>query len=79
MPVIQQVSSAILHRSKYKTKSFDDALKETFGDDQLFGGKCQESRYQRKVAIVSTYGTGQEAVIMTNYNRPQRNAEPGRS
>ena len=79
MPVIQQVSSAILHRSKYKTKPFDNVLEGTFGDDLLFGGKCEESRYQRKVAIVSTYGTGQEAVIMANYNRPQRNAELGRS
>jgi hypothetical protein len=72
------MASVVLKRSKYKTEPFNDALREHFGEDQLFGGKCPERRYQRKVAVVSTSGTGQEAVILANYNRPQRDAEPSR-
>jgi len=78
VPGVQQVVSGLFHTSKYKGGPFNDALRRTFGDDQLFGGKSEERRYQRKVAIVSTYGTGQEAVILANYNRPQRTAELGK-
>lgn len=75
---VQQVASGIFHTSKYKTEPFNETLRRTFGDDQLFGGRSEERRYQRKVAIVSTYGTGQEAVILANYNRPQRTEELGK-
>jgi len=78
VPGIQQIASGVFHTSKYKTEPFNDILRETFGDDQLFGGRSEERRYQRKVAIVSTYGTGQEAVILANYNHPQREAELGK-
>lgn len=50
---------------------------KAFDADQLFGGVCEEPRYQRKVAVVSTLETSQRAVILTNYNRPQREQEPG--
>ncbi|KAF8852713.1 hypothetical protein BDZ45DRAFT_807214 [Acephala macrosclerotiorum] len=76
MPAVRQITSTIFHTSKYKTKPFDEVLKEAFGHDQLFGGKCEEPKYQRKVAVVSTYGTGHQAVILTNYNRPKKVAEP---
>jgi hypothetical protein len=76
-PVAQQLKSFIFRKGKYKTAPLDGILTETFGEDRLFGGKCEEARYQRKVAVVSTYGTGSEAVILTNYNRAQRNSEPG--
>jgi len=66
------------HKGKYKTRPYRDALKDAFNEkDQLFGGICEEARYQRKVAVVSTSETGQRAVILTNYNRLQRDAEPG--
>lgn len=76
VPVLEQVTT-FAHKGKYKTRPFIDALKEAFDKDQLFGGVCEEPRYQRKVAVVSTIETNQRAVILTNYNRPQREAEPG--
>jgi hypothetical protein len=76
---LQRVASVFLNRSKYKTEPFNHILRENFGEDRLFGGKSEERRYRRKVAVVSTYGTGQEAVIMTNYNRLQRGLEAGKS
>ena len=76
VPVLEQLTT-LNHNGKYKTRPFKEALKEAFQDDQLFGGVCEDARYQRKVAVVSTSETGQRAVILTNYNRLQREAEPG--
>lgn len=78
VPLFEQLAT-LNHKGKYKTKPFREALKESFNDDQLFGGVCEEARYQRKVAVVSTSETGQRAVILTNYTRLQRDAEPGMS
>lgn len=76
--VAQQLKGLISRKGKYKTTPLEEILRETFGDDdRLFGGECDEPRYQRKVAVVSTYGTGSGAVILTNYNRAQRASEPG--
>jgi hypothetical protein len=77
IPGVQQVTN-FFQKAKYRTKPFEIALKELFCEDQLFGGACEEQRYQRKVAVVSTCGTGQKAVLLTNYNRAQRDAEPGK-
>jgi patatin-like phospholipase/acyl hydrolase len=77
VPVLEQLTTLSHKSSKYKTRPLKEALKEAFQDDQLFGGVCEDARYQRKVAVVSTSETGQRAVILTNYNRLQREAEPG--
>ena len=78
IPLFEQATT-LNHKGKYKTRPFREALKDAFNEDQLFGGRCEgaETRYQRKVAVVSTSETGQRAVILTNYNRSQRDVEPG--
>jgi hypothetical protein len=74
--VLEQLTT-FNHKGKYKTKPFKAALQKCFNEDQLFGGFCGEARYQRKVAVVSVSETGQQAVILTNYNRLRRGPEPG--
>jgi hypothetical protein len=76
VPLFEQLTT-LNHKGKYKTKPFKAALQKCFNEDQLFGGVCDEARYQRKVAVVSVSETGQHAVILTNYNRLRRGAEPG--
>jgi len=80
VPLLEQITT-FNHKGKYKTRPFTDALKAVFNEDSLFGGRCEEgeARYQRKVGVVATSETGQRAVILTNYNRSQRDAEPGMS
>ncbi|OAL40290.1 hypothetical protein AYO20_00026 [Fonsecaea nubica] len=64
------------HGSKYRTTPLHRVLQESFGDDLLFGGKSNAARYSTKVAVVSTSGTGNRALIMANYNR-QQTSDPG--
>ncbi|KIX92900.1 uncharacterized protein Z520_11376 [Fonsecaea multimorphosa CBS 102226] len=64
------------HGSKYRTTPLHRVLKESFGDDLLFGGRSDAARYTTKVAVVSTSGTGNRALIMANYNR-QQTSDPG--
>jgi hypothetical protein len=66
------------HKSRYKTKPFEETLRKTFEEDLLFGGHCDTERYQRKVAVVSALNPGRRAAILTNYNRPQRESAPGK-
>lgn len=58
------------HRSKYRNKPFEKALRETFYDKPLFGGQDILEGYMIKVAITSTTCVDQQPVIFTNYNRP---------
>jgi len=57
---------------KYKTRPFEETLKETFGEKYLFGGRLSEdaSQYNTKVALTSTTGTGTTPLVLSNYNRP---------
>ncbi|OAP64799.1 hypothetical protein AYL99_00771 [Fonsecaea erecta] len=64
------------HGSKYRTTPLHEVLQESFGDDLLFGGRSTAARYATKVAVVSTSGTGNRALIMANYNR-QQTSDPG--
>lgn len=60
------------HRSAYKTRPFEIALRDVFGhEDDLFGGFSQSKCYARHVAVTTTTGLGSEARILTNYNRPK--------
>ncbi|KAF2012508.1 hypothetical protein BU24DRAFT_442957 [Aaosphaeria arxii CBS 175.79] len=58
-----------LGKTKYRTQPLDDALKECFGNEALFGGELHTPRSGRKVAVTSATETGEQAVIFTNYNR----------
>jgi hypothetical protein len=57
--------------TKYKTSPIEEALQESLGSELLFGGSHDEaSSYFAKVAITATTETGDQAVLFTNYNRP---------
>lgn len=58
--------------SKFKTAPLQKALCSILGEQRLFGGKQAEGKaYSPKVAVMSTSGTGHEAVVLTNYSRPE--------
>jgi hypothetical protein len=58
--------------TKYKTRAIEDALQEAFSDECLFGGKHDaSSSYYIKVAVTATTETGDQPVILTNYNRQE--------
>lgn len=57
--------------SKYRTRPLVQALQTSFKDDYLFGGTHEGyNNYRTKVALTSTSETGDQAVILANYNRP---------
>lgn len=58
------------HGSKYKTTPLRDALRTTFGDDQLFGSRRKDHCvYNTQVAVTATSGAGEKALILANYSR----------
>lgn len=65
--------------SKYKTKPFEEALKATFSvsDQPLFGGQHSHQHSSIKVAVTSTTEIGESALLLTNYNRPQKIDDEG--
>lgn len=68
---LKQIETAI-HRSKYKTRPFEAALQDAFGQDQaLFGGQYVES-FMNKVAVTSTTEVDQQQVVLANYNREEQ-------
>lgn len=75
-PVLGKLAT-LNHKSKWRTKPFEDILRKTFEEDLLFGGNCDTARYQRKVGVVSALNPGRRAVVLTNYNRLQRESAPG--
>jgi len=74
-----QTVAFVHHRSIYKTRPFVAALKEAFGDGRLFGGHAHSSSYQTKVAVTSVSDSGQNAVLISNYNRVQAPEDLGKS
>lgn len=72
-PVLEKISMTY-HGSMYKTKPFEALLKERFEEGPLFGGKTNSSEMVTKVAVTSTTVIAQQAVILTNYNRPDPNS-----
>lgn len=73
IPVLESIYK---HKGKYKTKIFVDGLQDLFGNSQLlFGGKSDRQRFRRNVAVMSTTEAGQKAVVLSNYNRPSKDAE----
>jgi len=61
-----------LGTSKYRTRPLEEALKSYFKDEQIFGGLHETPKsHARKVAVTAACETGEQAVIFTNYNRPE--------
>ena len=58
------------HHSKYETQPLQEALIETFGEDQyLFGGRrSNPGSMDIKVAVTATSAAG-NPVVLANYNR----------
>ncbi len=65
--------SMVNHGSVYKTRPLESILKSILGnDDLLFGGQKSRCPRHARVAVTSTEETSKrQAVILTNYNRPQ--------
>lgn len=70
-PVLEQLA-VLNHGSMYKTRPFEDLLKERFEKDRLlFGGANDRWEMLTKVAVTSTVSVDQHAVLISNYNRPE--------
>lgn len=62
-------------KRKYRTRPLEEVLIENFKDEPIFGGVHETSAsYFRKVAVTASCETGEQAVIFTNYNRPDDDA-----
>lgn len=67
--VLEQLAT-LQHGSKYKTRSFHQSLRESLGEDPLFGGrKHRNSDHAIKVAVTSTSATGKQPYVLANYSR----------
>jgi hypothetical protein len=59
-----------LGTNKYRTQPIEEALRECFKDETMFGGVRETPLPSaRKVAVTSATETAEQAVIFTNYNR----------
>ncbi|KAI1374503.1 hypothetical protein F4677DRAFT_426368 [Hypoxylon crocopeplum] len=63
--------SSLYHGSVYKTQPFENALKRSFSDRNLFGGVQSRNESPVRVAVTSTTSLGHQAVVFSNYNRPE--------
>ena len=56
--------------TKYRTKPLEEALRDAFKAETLFGGHREIPPAGRcKVVVTSAKDTAEQAVIFTNYNR----------
>ena len=70
---LSQVTT-LKHGSKYKTQPLQSALREVFDREQLYGGpRKAHYEYDTKVAVTTTSGTGQRAIVLANYSRQEEN------
>lgn len=61
------------HKSLYKTKPLEDALKSAFGSDGLLYGKATpDSSMDIRVAVMSTHAIEKRSVVLSNYNTEGR-------
>ena len=57
-------------RSKYNTKKLHDILKQTFGDEKLYGHVPNDTVLRdTKVCVTTTSGTAESAIAIGNYTR----------
>lgn len=72
-----QALATLNHGSKWRTRPLHDALRDSLGQERLFGGITDKSaKYATKVAVVSTSGTGNRSLVIANYNR-EESSDPG--
>lgn len=58
--------------TKYRTQPLEEALRDAFKAETLFGGRREvPPAGHRKVVVTSAKDTAEQAVIFTNYNRPE--------
>ena len=71
---LEKISAMNHSYSKYKTKPLETILKETFSisEQPLFGGQQNLNHSPVKVAVTSTKETGEQALLLTNYNRSHK-------
>jgi Patatin-like phospholipase len=71
-PLLHQAAT-LNHGSKWRTQPFYDALRSAFGKDEvLYGGEHEDTAgYAIKVGVTSTSSTGQQALLLANYNRQE--------
>lgn len=80
VPIFQQLAAFSHENSMYKTRPLLELLKDSFTEDALlFGGLQEKEHYVLKVAVTSTKDTGQQPVILANYNRPNKKNDSGMS
>lgn len=72
--VLNRLSAINLNLSKYKTKPFERILQGVFllSDQPLFGGRQNHNRPSVKVALTATSETGEQPILLTNYNRSHK-------
>ena len=78
---LEQLSAFNHKYSKFKTKPLETLLKDAFSvsEQPLFGGKQNNFHSPVKVAVTSTTETGEQALLLTNYNRSHKNDHRGKS
>lgn len=74
IPGLERLPAMYHGFSKYKSKPFEEALKTTFSvsDQPLFGGQHSHHHSSIKVAVTSATEICESALLLTNYNRPQK-------
>ena len=78
---LNRLSAINLKYSKYKTKPFERILQGVFrlSDQPLFGGRQSHHPLSVKVAVTATSETGEQAVLLTNYNRSHKKDHQSKS
>ncbi|KAI9849895.1 MAG: hypothetical protein M1837_000109 [Sclerophora amabilis] len=74
IPGLEQLAT-LSHKSKYKTRPLEEALKESFHEDKLFGGTSENNRYLRKVAVTSSTENGSGCATYIFERSEKENAE----
>lgn len=69
---LNRLSAINLKYSKYKTKPFELILQGVLCDQPLFGGRQNHHRPSMRVALTATSETGEQAILLTNYNRSHK-------
>ena len=76
VPILQTLAAFNHDNSMYKTRPLLGLLKDSFSEDGLlFGGPQEQEHYVTKVAVTSTRDTGQQPVVLANYNRPNQKSD----
>lgn len=71
IPVLGKLEVINNDYARYKAKPFERVLQETFSvsGQPLFGGQHNHWQSSVRTAVTTTSETGDQAVILTNYNR----------